>query len=221
MSPLPQRIRSAAPASLRDNVRVRSLAVGAGVIPPRALHSDDERALLCALAAEAGTVVEIGVYEGASASVLCDVMRPSARLHLIDPFGHHPTALREGWAATEWASRRVVGRAIRRGGPQVVWHVEFSQDTAQRWTDGPVDLLFIDGDHAEEAVRLDWDRWHGHIAPGGHVLFHDAREGKPEGRGLPGPTAVVDALFRGPDAVPGWIVSHEVDRTVGVRRLEG
>jgi hypothetical protein len=145
------------------------------------------------------------------------VLDPSAELHLIDPFGHHPTALQPGWAATERASRRVVARAARRGGPRVTWHVERSEDAARGWS-APVDLLFIDGDHAEEATRRDWADWHPHVVPGGHVLFHDARMGAEGGAGLPGPTAVVDALFRGPEAVAGWSVVDEVDRTVAVRR---
>jgi hypothetical protein len=52
------------------------------------------------------------------------------------------------------------------------------------------------------------------------VLFHDARLGQPGGRGLEGPTAVVDALLRGPGGPPeGWAIAAEVDRTVAVRRV--
>jgi biotin operon repressor len=47
----------------------------------------------------------------------------------------------------------------------------------------------------------------------------DARQGVAGGRGLPGPTAVVDRLFRGPGALRGWRVDREVDRAVAVRRL--
>jgi len=50
------------------------------------------------------------------------------------------------------------------------------------------------------------------------VVFHDAREGKPEGRGLPGPTAVVDELFRGASPVAGWAIGDEVDSAVAVVR---
>src|SRR3954447_2885977 len=217
MAALPQALRRAVPARVRDDVRLRAVAVGAGLIPPRTMHSAEERELLQQLARGARRVVEIGVYEGASAAALCDVLGPEAELHLIDPFGHHPRALPAGWGATERASRRVVARAARRGGPRVVWHVERSEDTARTWS-APVDLVFVDGDHAEHATRLDWNLWHGHVAPGGHLLFHDAREGKAGGRGLPGPTAVVDELFRSAQPVPGWSIAAEVDRTVAVRK---
>jgi len=51
------------------------------------------------------------------------------------------------------------------------------------------------------------------------VVFHDARLTQEGGRGLPGPTAVVDGLFRGAGAVGGWRVVVEADRTVAVVRL--
>ena len=217
MAVLPQALRRAVPPRVRDDVRLRALAVGSGLIPPRTMHSPQERALLQRLAAGALRVVEIGVYEGSSAVALCAALGPEAELHLIDPFGHHPTALPSGWGATERASRRVVARAARHGGPRVIWHVERSEDTARSWT-APVDLVFVDGDHAEDATRLDWELWHAHVAPGGHVLFHDAREGRPDGRGLTGPTRVVDELFRGAQALGGWSIAAEVDRTVAVRK---
>jgi predicted O-methyltransferase YrrM len=102
----------------------------------------------------------------------------------------------------------------------VHWHVDYSNAVARRWA-GTVDLVFIDGDHSEEGVRTDWEDWHGFVEPGGAVLFHDARQSQPGGRGLPGPTAVVDALFRGPQAVAGWSIAREADRTVAVVRDAG
>ena len=220
MPALPASVRRLVPDRVRDHVGIRALSVGLGVIPPRAMHSEDDVALLARLARGAHRVVEIGVYEGASAVVLCDVLAPDAELHLIDPFGRQPGALPRGWAGVEWATRRTVRRACRRGGPEVLWHIELSEETARGWN-APVDLLFVDGDHLEPGVQLDWDLWHRHVRPGGHVLFHDARDGKPDGRGLPGPTAVVDRLFRGDAPVPGWEIAAEVDRCVAVRRLDG
>jgi predicted O-methyltransferase YrrM len=214
--PLPKALRRLTPERLRDDPRIRAVAVGTGVIPPRTMHSADEAALLSELARGRRRVVEIGVYEGSSAVVLCDVLEPGAELHLVDPFGPHPDALREGHAATEWATRRVVERAARRSdGPTVRFHVDFSASVAERWT-LPVDLVFIDGDHSEIGVHKDWDMWHRFVVEGGHVLFHDARESQPGGRGLGGPTAVVDRLFRGPRALPDWEITAEADRSVAV-----
>ncbi|HEY4895583.1 MAG TPA: class I SAM-dependent methyltransferase [Solirubrobacteraceae bacterium] len=219
MPTLPQSLRSLAPARLRDDPRLRGAAVGAGLIPPRRMHSDLDMRVLLEAAEGARRVVEIGVYEGASALVLCEALGPGSELHLVDPFGAHPDALPSGWGATEWATRRVVGRALRRRGrdaPAVRWHVALSHEVAALWS-GTVDLVFIDGDHSRAGCELDWSSWSGFVAPEGRVVFHDAREDQSGGRGLPGPTAVVREHFRG-RGTAGWAVAAEADRTVAVRR---
>jgi predicted O-methyltransferase YrrM len=219
MPTLPQRLRRLVPPAVRDDVRLRAIALGLGLIPPRAMHSDADLEVLRRGAEGARRVVEIGVYEGGSAVALMALLGPAAELHLVDPFGHHRNALPRGWGASERATRRVVARAARRLGaraPRVVWHVARSHEVAMGWGDrGPVDLVFIDGDHSERGCELDWRAWSPLVARGGRVAFHDARAGAPGGRGLPGPTAVVRRLF--PD--PAWSVLAEADRTVLVRRV--
>ena len=214
--PLPAALRRSVPDAVRHSPALRAVAVGTGLIPPRTLHLQGERALLAELASAAGRAVEIGVYEGASAAVLAGALPGGAELHLIDPFGAQEAALRPGQRGTAWASRRVVGRAARGRRVDCVWHLTYSQDIGPHWT-LPIDLLFIDGDHTEEGVRRDWELFSKHVRAGGHVLFHDARER--DGMGWPGPTAVVDALFRsGGEVAHEWTVAAEVDRTVAVRR---
>ncbi|MBB4661039.1 class I SAM-dependent methyltransferase [Conexibacter arvalis] len=217
MLSLPKAVRRLTPDRLRDDRRLRALAVGAGVIPPRVLHSPAEAEVIARLARDASTAVEIGVYEGASAAVLCGALPRGAELHLIDPFvdatGH---ALPPGWGATEAASRRVVERARRDGSPKIHWHVAPSGEVGRAWRT-PIDLVFIDGDHSEEGCRLDWELFHPHVTAGGVVAFHDARLSQPGGDGAPGPTAVVDSLFRGDGAVDGWEIVDETHRLVTVR----
>jgi MMP 1-O-methyltransferase len=213
---LPARIRRATPARLRDSVRLRGLAVSAGLIPPRAMHTEPEAEALAELVGGRATVVELGVYEGGSAVVLCRALGPEATLHLVDPFTEGGWALRAGLRGVPAAARRVTARAAR-GGPAVRWHIEYSQQLAERWTD-PVDVVFIDGDHSEAGCRADWDLWHPFVAPGGLVLFHDARLSQPGGSGLPGPTAVVDAVFRADAPPAGWRIVRECDSLVAVER---
>ena len=63
------------------------------------------------------------------------------------------------------------------------------------------------------------DAWHPHVLPGGVVAFHDARSGHPGGpHPWPGPTAVVDALFRGEGALAEWRIVGETGSLVGVER---
>jgi hypothetical protein len=232
MSILPTGLRRLTPNRLRDDVRLRALAVGTGLIPPRTMHSAEDASVLLDAARGARRVVEIGVYEGSSAVVLCEALSPDTELHLVDPFGRHPDALPSGWGATEWATRRVVSRALRRRGseaPAVHWHVCLSAELAARWHERAdrgtpdengvdVDLVFIDGDHSESGCELDWSEWHRFVALGGHVVFHDARADRPDGRGLPGPTVVVARHFRSGGGTPGWEIAAEADRTVAVRR---
>ncbi len=216
---LPQSLRRLTPDRVRDDVHLRAVAIGLGLIPPRSMHSPDDIRVLLDAARGAGRAIEIGVYEGASALALCEALEPGAELHLIDPFGQAPDALPGGWAASEWATRRAVARAARRRGaqaPLVCWHIARSHEVAARWS-GDVDLVFIDGDHSEAGCELDWQSWQGFVAPGGCVVFHDACAGVAGGRGLPGPTAVVTRHFRS-GATPGWEIAAEADRTVAVRR---
>ncbi|HEY3866521.1 MAG TPA: class I SAM-dependent methyltransferase [Solirubrobacteraceae bacterium] len=221
MAALPASLRRLTPERLRDDVRLRAAAVGLGLIPPRTMHSEEDARVLLEAARGARRVVEIGVYEGSSAVALCETLGPDAELHLVDPFGAHPDALPNGWGATEWATRRVVARTLRACGPDapsVHWHVALSHELAARW-EGDVDMVFIDGDHSEAGCALDWSAWHGFVAPGGRVVFHDARADRAEGRGLPGPTVVVGRHFRAAEPAPGWEIDAEADRTVVVRRV--
>lgn len=210
MRPLPKAVRGRMPERLRRSRRLRPLALRTGLIPPRTMHSAAEAALLAELAGGRARAVEIGVYEGSSALVLVGALPREAELHLIEPFGKGM----DWWEpADEGAVRALVERAARRrGGPALRWHVTTSEQAVGGWS-AAIDLLFVDGDHSEAACALDWDLWHGFVAPGGVVAFHDARGGDP------GPTAVVERLFEGPGALPGWRVAAERDTLVAVERI--
>ncbi|MEA2270462.1 MAG: Methyltransferase domain [Solirubrobacteraceae bacterium] len=196
---------------------VRAVALATGAVAPRAVRSPAEVALLGDLMRGRRRVVQIGVGEGATAGVLCDVLEPGTELHLVDGYGRSPNAragTRRG--ASEWAARRVVARAVRRSpGPVVAWHPSFSASVTEGWT-LPVDIVLIDGDHSEIGVTTDWELWHPFVVEGGSVLFADARASQAGGRGLAAPTAAVDRLFRGPRTLPDWQIAAEVDGIVAV-----
>ncbi len=205
---------------LAHHQRLRALALGLGLVAPRTMHSEEDKRVLLEAADGAQRVVEIGVFEGGSALALCEVLAPGSELHLIDPYGHHPSALPPGAGATAWATKRVLARASRRrgeGSPHLHWHVAMSEDVAASWSDA-VDLVFVDGDHSEAGCELDWLCWNGFVRPGGRVVFHDARRDLPNGRGLPGVTAFVSRKFRNGGA-PGWEIVDEADRSVAVKRI--
>ena len=215
--PVPKSLRQLTPDRLRDDPRLRAIALGLGLIPPRTMHSAAEAEVLTRLATRASRVVELGVYEGSSAVVLRDALGPGAELHLVDPFMDATGwALPSGARASPTASRMAVRRGARRDGPEIRWHLARSQDVGRTWSGGTVDLVFIDGDHSPPGCREDWQVWHPHVGRDGAVVFHDARLGRPDGTGSPGPTSVVNELFRA--TTSDWAIAEEVDSIVVVRQ---
>jgi predicted O-methyltransferase YrrM len=174
-------------------------------------HTHAEDNALRELASGRSRLVEIGVAEGASAVTLRRVMSPQGKLSLIDPF--HLSRVRYLNAMKRAAQRAVDGVSNGR----VVWINKFSFEAAREWVD-QIDFLFLDGDHSEAAVQMDWDDWHQFLIPGGVVAFHDAAI-FPGGWTQPswGPVKVVDRLFRS-QVIPGWKIVREVDSLVVVQR---
>jgi hypothetical protein len=66
----------------------------------------------------------------------------------------------------------------------VVPIVSRSEIVARSWAT-PLSLVFIDGGHAFETARTDYDCWAGHIVPGGYLLIHDIFENPEEGGQAP------------------------------------
>ena len=66
----------------------------------------------------------------------------------------------------------------------VVPVVSHSQVVARNWAT-PLSLVFIDGGHAFETARSDYDCWSGHILPGGYLLIHDIFENPEDGGQAP------------------------------------
>ena len=58
-------------------------------------------------------------------------------------------------------------------------------DVAARHWDTGLAMVFIDGGHAAETVRLDYESWVPHILPGGYLVFHDIFHNPEEGGQAP------------------------------------
>jgi hypothetical protein len=183
-----------------------------GIRPALAQHTAEEHAALERWASGRSTIVEIGVAEGVSAIALRKQMAADGTLYLIDPF--HLSRFRI-FNFTKRVAHRAV-RSIPRG--KAVWIQRFSFEASQSWNT-PIDLLLIDGDHTEEGVGQDWAEWSDHVAPGGVVLFHDARlfEGGWTSADY-GPVKLVDDLFR-QQRIPGWRIVEEIHSLLVVERL--
>jgi predicted O-methyltransferase YrrM len=183
-----------------------------GLRPVLAQHTAAEHAAFKRWAANRRSIVEIGVAEGVSALAMRESMTPDGALYLIDPFhlSRYPAL-----NCMKQAARRAVG-SCKQG--SVAWIEQFSHDAVRTWNHS-IDLLVIDGDHAEAAVERDWNDWSRFVPLGGAVLFHDAClfEGgwtKPEY----GPVKIVNRLFRN-GANPEWKIAEEVHSVMVVERV--
>jgi predicted O-methyltransferase YrrM len=127
----------------------------------------DEAAYLYRLASylQPRTVVEIGRFRGGSTFLLATALKRGI-LHSYD------IATRQGRDGADLD--RQLSAALERYGlsERVVLHVADSRSAEP--PERPIELVFIDGDHREEGVRADFERWSAFLAPGGSLVFHDA-----------------------------------------------
>lgn len=135
------------------------------------LTSDQARMLYEAAARvpAGGRAVEIGSHHGKSTVVLAAGLTEASRLTAVDPFddprwGGGPDAYR-----TFHANIRTTGVEERvepcRG---------LSAEALERTGHEPIDLVYIDGAHDFDSVRLDIDGWGARLRDGGQLLIHDS-----------------------------------------------
>lgn len=108
----------------------------------------------------------IGVGTG-TGSLAIREMRNDARIYSVD--------ISEGGPHGGMENERIAfAHANMRPTVQVLGN---SQEVWRKWDEisqySEIDLLFIDGDHAETALAGDIDGWAPFVKPGGWILFHD------------------------------------------------
>jgi predicted O-methyltransferase YrrM len=182
-----------------------------GFRPAVAQHTAAEHTAFRKWADGCKCVVEIGVAEGVSALALREGMAEDGTLYLVDPF--HLSRIPALNFVKRVAQRTVNGSSRGR----VLWIEKFSQDAMREWKES-IDLLLIDGDHAEAAVERDWQEWNRFVRPGGTVIFHDARIFQ-NGWTTPeyGPVKFVNRVFRS-ERAPEWTIVEEIHSLLIVRR---
>lgn len=126
-----------------------------------------------------GRVVEIGVAQGEFSRKILDRTNPR-ELHLIDPWTHidspayspdpNNVSQKDGerryrFVCQTFAAETAAGR--------VHIHRALAEDVVNRFADGSLDWIYIDGNHTREAVARDLRLWMPKIAAGGLVLGHD------------------------------------------------
>ena len=188
-----------------------SLCALVGLRPALAQHTAEEHAAFRKWAEGCRCVVEIGVAEGVSALALREGIAENGTLYLIDPF--HLSRI-PALNFIKRVARRTVNGSTR---GKVVWIEKFSEDAVRGWSQS-IDVLLIDGDHAEAAVERDWQDWSRFVRPGGVVIFHDARifQNGWTTREY-GPVRFVDRVFRSGQASE-WAIVQEIHSLIIVRR---
>ncbi len=88
-----------------------------------------------------------------------------------------------------------------------------SKEVGRAWDEGPVDLVFIDGDHSYEGCAGDVRAWAPHLRSGGFLVFHDFHHDQ-----WPGIDDVVRDLI---EIDPTWETIGVVSITAAFRKLAG
>lgn len=118
-----------------------------------------------------GTIVEIGSWKGKS--TVCVALGSKGKVLAIDP--HQGTYDDFTGLYSSEGTELVFRENIKRAGVDdiVIPLVMKSEEAAKGWTE-PISLLWIDGAHDYENVKLDFTLWEPHLIPEGTICFHDA-----------------------------------------------
>jgi hypothetical protein len=130
--------------------------------------------MAAACAPARGSILEIGSFKGKSTVGLASIAR-HYELGIVVAVDPH-TAPSEtdpslGGQSTTWEDFLATLRSAGLDS-YVEPHRAFSRDLGQTW-DRPLRLLWIDGDHTYEGVRLDFDLFSPFLAEGAIIAFHD------------------------------------------------
>lgn len=136
----------------------------------RADDSVEGLILLCQDWIEPDTVMaEIGVYRGVSTSVFAQYAKI---VHAVDPwmlnFDHYKELPYDMLSTAEGLFDKVCQTY-----PNIVKHKGLSVDVAKEFEDRSLDMIYIDGDHSEAAVRGDFAAWIPKVKLGGIISGHD------------------------------------------------
>ena len=153
----------------------------------------DEAALLYRLARrmpEGAAVAEIGRFKGGSTLLLASALPKGAELWSYDLH----VALRADLSGPQLDSE--LAAALERYGLRDRVHLVVGDSRVVEPPPRACALVFVDGDHTYEGARADYERWRRFVAPGGHLLFHDAVDAGGYGNHYPGIARLVDEIER-------------------------
>ena len=125
---------------------------------------------------------ELGSWLGKSSVILAKALehKKNAKLYCIDPFDllkdepWHKSEFQKQAGPTNLTRKQVVANTMKDNDLDSV--VELVEDFSENYInqfDRPIDLLFIDADHAYESVVRDYKNWSPLVKSGGFIAFHD------------------------------------------------
>jgi len=132
--------------------------------------TDAERECLVRHASGKSRLVEVGVWHGVTTCRLRSAMASDGVLVGVDPYPIGRLGFSAHWCIARNEVAKIPNGSVR-------WMratgVQAALDYAASGA-GPVDFVFIDGDHRYQALRGDWECWSPLVAPGGIVAIHDS-----------------------------------------------
>ena len=141
---------------------------------------DQEGALLYDLAKSCegrGVIVEIGSWKGKSTICLGKGSQAGkgVRIYAIDP--HTGSSEHKEKLGTVWTFDEFRLNISSAGVDDVVVPIVKTSNDAAREFSQPIELIFIDGAHEYDAVKLDFELWFPKVIDGGIMGFHDTTVG--------------------------------------------
>jgi len=112
--------------------------------------------------------VEIGAWKGRSSVAIASALADNGRLYCIDPWWddlYSPESFDVGDHYGEWLDNMTAYHLFRRNIQQmgvddkVIPLIAASHDTDKYFQDNTLDMLWLDGDHAEQMVLKDLLKW--------------------------------------------------------------
>lgn len=153
--------------------------------------TDGEGELLYNLAKECsgrGVIVEIGSWKGKSTICLALGSKNGSNviIHAIDPHTGSPE-IREQYGDV-WSFDEFKQNIQKAQVDDIIVPIVATSEEAAKQFGAPVELIFIDGAHEYDSVKLDYELWFHKLINGGIMVFHDSTC-------VPGPKQVVEEVI--------------------------
>jgi len=120
-----------------------------------------------------GVIVEIGSWKGKSTIHLAKGSKAgkNIRVYAIDP--HTGSKIQKEKFGKLWTFNEFKNNIMNAGLSDIVTPLVKTSEEAAREFKEPVELVFIDGDHDYEMVKLDFELWCPKLVEGGIIACHD------------------------------------------------